>query len=41
MAVIGATAFAVILWGALFAVAAVFCYECYTVAAEVGLLARD
>jgi len=40
MAVVGATAFGVILWGALLAVAAVFCYECYVVAVEIGLPTR-
>lgn len=38
MALVGATAFAVVLWGALLTVAAVFCDECDAVAVEVGLL---
>ncbi len=40
MAVLGPTLFALILWGAILGVGAVFCYEAYTIARETGLLAR-
>lgn len=38
MAAIGATAFAVLLWGALLAVFAVFCYEVYVLVRSAGLV---
>jgi hypothetical protein len=40
MAVIGSTAFAVLLWGTVLAVLAVFVYEVYAIGVEYGWLER-
>jgi hypothetical protein len=40
MATIGPTLFAVILWGAICAVACVFGYELYAIARDAGWLSR-
>ncbi len=40
MTVLGPTAFAVLLWGVILAVAVVFAYELYALAGEIGLAAR-
>lgn len=40
MTVLGPTAFAVLLWGAILAVAVVFAYELYALADEFDLVAR-
>lgn len=39
MAALGPTAFALVLWGSILGVAAVFCYECYAVERDLGLFA--
>jgi len=38
--VLGPAAFAVLLWGAIFAVAVVFAYELYALAGEFDIVAR-
>lgn len=40
MTVLGSTAFAVLIWGAILAVAVVFAYELYALADEFDLVTR-